>query len=91
MSGTSYRLDETYIKVGTQWKYLYRAPDKEGQTIEFTLSAKRDIPKALRFFKKVMRADHRRLPFSISVDKHASYTDAFRSSQIEKVLQKDAG
>ena len=31
MSGTSYRLDETYIKVGKQWKYLYRALDKEGQ------------------------------------------------------------
>jgi transposase, IS6 family len=34
MSGTSYRVDETYIKVGTQCKYLYRAVDKEGQTIE---------------------------------------------------------
>lgn len=73
MSGTSYRLDETYIKVGKQWKYLYRALDKEGNTIEFMLSAKRDIPAVKRFFKKMMRADHRRLPFSISVDKHASY------------------
>jgi transposase-like protein len=31
MSGTSYHLDETYIKVGKQWKYLYRALDKEGE------------------------------------------------------------
>jgi transposase, IS6 family len=82
-------LDETYIKVGKQWKYLYRALDKEGNTIEFMLSAKRDIPTAKRFFKKMMRADHRRLPFSISVDKHASYPDAFSSSQEEKVLPKD--
>ena len=89
MSGTSYRLDETYIKVGTQWKYLYRALDKEGNTIEFMLSAKRDIAAAKRFFKKMMRADHRRLPFSISVDKHASYPDAFTTSQEEKVLPKD--
>jgi transposase-like protein len=89
MSGTSYRLDETYIKVGRQWKYLYRALDKEGNTIEFMLSAKRDIPAAKRFIKKMMRADHRRLPFSISVDKHASYPDAFISSQEEKVLPKD--
>jgi transposase-like protein len=89
MSGTSYRLDETYITVGRQWKYLYRALDKEGNTIEFMLSAKRDIPSAKRFFKKMMRADHRRLPFSISVDKHASYPDAFISSQEEKVLPKD--
>jgi len=89
MAGTSYRLDETYIKVGTSWKYLYRALDKDGNTIEFMLSAKRDVLAAKRFFKKMMRADHRRLPFSISVDKHASYPDAFASSQTEKVLPFD--
>ena len=72
MSGASYRVDETYVKVGKAWKYLYRAVDKEGQTIEFMLSAKRDISAAKRFFKKVMRANHRRLPFSINVDKNAS-------------------
>ena len=43
MSGTSYRIDETYVKVGTEWKYLYRAIDSHGQTIEFMLSAKRDV------------------------------------------------
>jgi transposase-like protein len=89
MTGTSYRIDETYIKVGREWKYLYRALDKEGNTIEFMLSAKRDIPAAKRFFKKMMRADHRRLPFSVSVDKHASYPDAFSSAQKEKVLPFD--
>lgn len=89
LAGASYRLDETYVKVGTQWKYLYRALDKEGNTIEFMLSAKRDITAAKRFFKKMMKADHRRLPFSISVDKHASYPDAFTASQEEKVLPLD--
>ena len=89
LAGASYRLDETYVKIGKQWKYLYRALDKDGQTIEFMLSAKRDIPAAKRFFKKMMRADHRRLPFSISVDKHASYPEAFTASQEEKVLPKD--
>ena len=39
MSGTCYRADETYIKVGKSCKYLYRAVDKEGQTIKFMLSA----------------------------------------------------
>jgi IS6 family transposase len=48
MSGTSYRVDETYIKVGKTCKYLYRAVDKEGQTIEFMLSAKRDVSAANR-------------------------------------------
>ena len=89
MSGTSYRVDETYIKVGKSCKYLYRAVDKQGNTIEFMLSAKRDVSAAKRFFKKMMRADHRRLPFSISVDKHASYPDAFTASQEEKVLPFD--
>jgi len=89
MSGTSYRVDETYIKVGKTCKYLYRAVDKQGNTIEFMLSAKRDVSAAKRFFKKMMRADHRRLPFSISVDKNAAYPDAFTSSQEEKVLPQD--
>jgi IS6 family transposase len=89
MSGTSYRVDETYIKVGKSCKYLYRAVDKEGHTIEFMLSAKRDVSAAKRFFKKLMRADHRRLPFTIGTDKHASYPEAFAMSVKEKVLPSD--
>jgi IS6 family transposase len=89
MSGTSYRLDETYVKVGTEWKYLYRAVVSTGSTIEFMLSAERDISAAKRFFKKMMRADHRRLPFTISTDKHASYPQAFAVSVKERVLPPD--
>lgn len=89
MSGTSFRVDETYIKVGKTCKHLYRAADKEGQTIEFMLSAKRDVSAAKRFFKKMMRADHRRLPFSISVDQNAAYLEAFSTSQEERVAPED--
>jgi transposase-like protein len=89
LAGASYRVDETYIKVGKSCKYLYRAVDSTGHTIEFMLSAKRDIPAAKRFFKKMMRADHRRLPFTISVDKNAAYPEAFTTSQEEKVLPHD--
>lgn len=89
MSGTSYRVDETYIKVGKTCEYLYRAVDKEGQTIEFMLSAKRDVSAAKRFFNKMMRAEHRRLPFSISVDKNAAYPEAFSTSQQERIVPKD--
>jgi transposase-like protein len=63
--------------------------DKSGQTIEFMLSAKRDVSAAKRFFKKMVRAEHRRLPFSISVDKNAAYPEAFSASQVEKVVPKD--
>jgi transposase-like protein len=89
MSGASYRVDETYIKVGKTCKYLYRAVDKQGNTIEFMLSAKRDVSAAKRFFKKMMRADHRRLPFSISVDKNAAYPEAFSASQEEQIVPQD--
>lgn len=89
MSGTSYRVDETYIKAGKSCKYLYRAVDKDGNTIEFMLNAKRDVSAAKRFFKKMMRADHRRLPFSISVNKNAAYPEAFSTSQAEKIVPKD--
>jgi IS6 family transposase len=82
-------VDETYIKVGRTCKYLYRAVDSTGNAIEFMLSAKRDVSAAKRFFKKMMRADHRRLPFTISVDKNAAYPDAFATSQKEKVLPHD--
>jgi transposase-like protein len=89
MSGTSYRVDETYIKVGKACKYLYRAVDKEGQTIEFMLRAKRDISAAKRFLKKMMTAEHRRPPFSISVDQNAAYPEAFTQSQEEKIVPQD--
>lgn len=89
LAGASYRVDETYIKVGKTCKYLYRAVDSTGNTIEFMLSAKRDVSAARRFFKKMMRADHSRLPFTISVDKNAAYPEAFTTSQKEKVLPHD--
>jgi transposase-like protein len=48
----SYRVDETYIKVKGEDKFLYRAVDSTGQTIEFLLTAKRDAAAAKRFFRK---------------------------------------
>ena len=53
--GSSWRMDETYIKIKGQWKYLYRAVDKEGQTIDFLLTAHRDKKAAKRFLKKGVR------------------------------------
>jgi IS6 family transposase len=65
-----------------EWKYLYRAVDSAGCTIEFMTGAKRDVSAAKRFFRKVMRADHRRLPFTIGTDKHAFYPEAFATSSV---------
>jgi putative transposase len=53
--GSSWRLDETSIKVKGQWYYLYRAVDKQGQTIDFLLTEHRDTEAALKFLKKAIR------------------------------------
>jgi transposase, IS6 family len=90
-SSSASTLRESYPlkKVGKTCKHLYRAVDTEGQTIEVMLGAKRDVSAAKRFFTKMMRAEHRRLPFSISVDKNAAYPEAFSTSQEERVVPKD--
>ena len=48
--GSSWRCDETYIRIKGRWVYLYRAVDREGQTVDFFLSEHRDIAAAKRFF-----------------------------------------
>ena len=63
----SWRLDETYIKVKGQWKYLYRAVDKQGLTIDFMLSAKRDTKAAKKFFKKAIKSNG--TPATVNIDK----------------------
>jgi putative transposase len=65
--GGSWRMDETYIKVKGIWKYLYRAVDKQGKTVDFLLTAKRDMAAAKRFFGKAMRANG--APEKVAMDK----------------------
>jgi putative transposase len=65
--GISWRMDETYIKVKGQWVYLYRAVDKEGKTIDFMLSEKRDEPAARAFFEKAISFSG--LPDKVTMDK----------------------
>jgi transposase, IS6 family len=89
MSGSSDRINETYVKVGMEWKYLHRAVDSMECTIEFMISAKRDNTAAKRFFKKIMRADYRRLLFTIGTDQHASDPEAFAASVKENILPAD--
>jgi putative transposase len=54
--GGSWRMDETYIKVKGVWKYLYRAVDKQGKTVDYLLKAERDMAAAKRFFDKARRS-----------------------------------
>ena len=63
----SWRMDETYIKVKGFWKYLYRAVDKHGKTVDFLLTAKRDMAAAKRFFDKAVGANGD--PDKVAMDK----------------------
>ena len=72
----SWRVDETYIEVKGKWKYLYRAVDSNGNTLDFLLTAKRDAQAAKRFLRKVMNAVHTQEPRVINVDKNAAYPKA---------------
>jgi len=65
--GGSWRMDETYIKVKSTWKYLYRAVDRDGKTIDFLLTAKRDKAAAKHFFDKAMQANG--VPEKVTIDK----------------------
>lgn len=60
-------MDETYIKIKGQWVYLYRAVDKEGKTVAFMLSEKRDEPAARAFFEKAMGSNG--MPDKVTMDK----------------------
>jgi len=84
----SYRVDETYIKVKGQEKYLYRAVDSTGQTIDFLLTAKRDAAAAKWFFRKVFRFSCNPIPRVINVDKNPAYPAAFRALRCEGILPR---
>ena len=86
----SWRVDETYIKIKGVWKYLYRAVDSEGNTLDFMLSAKRDAKAAKRFLKKVLNASHTIDPRVITVDKNAAYPPAIDELKQDEALPKTA-
>ena len=79
--GTSWRLDETYIRVKGQWKYLYRAVDKAGRTVDFLLTAKRDRKAASRFLRQAI--DQCGVPQKITIDKSGANTAAVESYNTE--------
>ena len=88
LTNDSWKVDETYIKVNGDWKYLYRAVDSEGNTLDFMLNAKRDKKAAKRFFKKVLKARHNKQPRVINVDKNAAYPPALEELKAEKLLDE---
>jgi putative transposase len=79
--GRSWRMDETYIRVKGEWRYLYRAVDKTGQTIDFLLTEHRDTEAALRF---LTQAIHRHgVPATITIDGSEANEAAIRRYNAE--------
>jgi transposase-like protein len=85
----SWRVDEIYVKVRGVWKYLYRAVDSQGNTLDFMLSARWDGNVAARFFRKVLKAQHTGTPRIITVDKNAAYPAAMAALQEDETLDQE--
>ena len=66
----SWRCDETYIKVKGRWTYLYRAVHKQGRTVNFLLSERRDIAAAKRFFRNTIKNNG--IPRVVTLDAYAA-------------------
>ena len=73
----SWRLDETYVRVRGEWFYLYCAVDRDGQTLDFMLSERRDEAAALRFLTKAISSNG--LPKSCVIDKSGANTAGLNS------------
>src|SRR5450631_2457054 len=75
--GGSWRMDETYIKVKGEWKYLYRAVDKAGNTVDFLLRAHRDTAAAPMFFEQAIERNG--APEKVTIDKSGSNVAALEA------------
>jgi putative transposase len=80
--GKSWRMDEMYIRVKGQWKYLYRAVDKAGNTIDFLFRAKRDKVAARRFIDKAIGQNGS--PETVTIDKSGSNLAALHAVNAER-------
>jgi transposase-like protein len=80
--GKSWRMDETYVKVRGQWKYLYRAVDKAGNTVDFLLRAHRDKAAARRYFEKAI--DRNGVPETVTMDKSGANLAALLAINVER-------
>ena len=89
---SSWRMDETYIKLNGKWVYLYRAVDKYGDTVDFLLRARRDGVAAKAFFRKAFKENG--VPQKVIVDKSGSnkwaldYFNAGRAKSAQFEIQQ---
>ncbi|RAR54532.1 transposase-like protein [Paraburkholderia unamae] len=82
--GKSWRMDETYIKVKGQWKYLYRAVDKAGNTVDFLLRARRDTAAARRYFEKSIVQNGE--PDTVTIDRSGANRAALEAINADREM-----
>jgi transposase-like protein len=87
-TGPSWRVDETYVKIRGEWVYLYRAVDRDGRTVDFRLSARRDVGAAKAFFRKAI-ASQGAAPQTITLDGYAASHRAVREMKADGQLLAD--
>jgi len=80
----SWRMDETYIKVRGQWMYLYRAVDRDGKTLDFMLSERRDTSAATLFFAEAL--SNNGIPLRIVIDKSGANGAGIKA--VNKILKR---
>jgi transposase-like protein len=86
--GPSWRVDETHVKIRGKWVYLYRAVDREGKTVDFRLSSKRDVAAAKAFFRKAIKGQGS-TPRTITLDGYAASHRAVREMKAEGQMPTD--
>jgi putative transposase len=80
--GKSWRMDETYIRVKGEWRYLYRAVDEDGNTIDFLLRAHRDKTAARRYFEKSIAQNG--VPGTVIIDKSGANLAALEAINADR-------
>lgn len=88
-TGESWKLDETYIKIKGIWRYLYRAIDKEGHTLDWMLSNTRNKKAAKKFFKKTLSNKYFKNPRVVNVHKAPAFVPAHAELQESGDLNPD--
>jgi IS6 family transposase len=84
----SIRIDETYVRVRGEWRYLYRAIDKHGTPVDFLLTAKRDLDAAKRFFRKMLEDQPLLAPDRIGTDAAGPYPPAIVATRKAGLLPR---
>jgi transposase-like protein len=85
---STWHMDETFVRIGGRWLYLFRAVDSHGQTVDFYLSETRDREAAKRFLKKALANPDNRPPRVFALDGLRSYPAAIRELQREGSMHR---